>query len=63
MTTELKINNAITKSTILFFTNKSQVQSLEISIEDFDQVSSVLIDIEKNEAIQIISFLQNHFNL
>jgi hypothetical protein len=63
MTTELKINNAITKSTILFFLNKREVQSLEISIEDFDQVSSVLIDIDKNDAKQIISFLQNHFNL
>jgi hypothetical protein len=62
MTTELKINNAINQSSIYFFANH-EIKILEISMDDFDGKKTVIIDIEKNEAKQIISFLQNHFNL
>ena len=63
MTSELKINDAINKASIMFFANVRSTEILEISMEDFDQKNTVIIDIEEIKAKKIISFLQKHFNL
>ncbi len=63
MVAELKIIDNIEKSEVLFFASNDYLASLEISMQDFAEKNFVSLDIEKHDAKQIISFLQNHFNL
>jgi hypothetical protein len=63
MTTELKIIDYVEKSQVLFFSNSEDLTSLEISMQDFEEENFISLHIEKQQAKQIITFLQNHFNL
>lgn len=63
MVAELKIIDNIEKSEVLFFASSKYLTNLEISMQDFAEKNFVSLHIEKHDAKQIISFLQNHFNL
>lgn len=63
MTTELKIKDYVEESQVLFFANSEYLTSLEISMQDFAEQKFISLKIQKQEAKQIITFLQNHFNL
>jgi len=63
MTTELKIMSKVDESQVMFFVNSDFLNTAEISMQDDKEKNFVSLNIEKYEAKQIISFLQNHFNL
>jgi len=60
---ELQIRDYETLIDIKFDTLGNQKDSLEIKIINEDVKQSLYVDIFKDDAKQIISFLQNHFNL
>lgn len=63
MTTELKIKDYVEESQVLFFANSEYLTSLEISMQDFAEEKFISLKIQKQEAKQIITFLQNFYNL
>jgi hypothetical protein len=60
---ELKISNYETFVNIKFDTLGNEEDSLEIKMINEDGKKFIYIDIFKEDAKQIISFLQTHFNL
>ena len=60
---ELKVRDYETLTDIKFDTLGNQDDTLEIKIFNEDDKKSLYVDILKEDAKQIISFLQNHFNL